>query len=207
MNERFEAGFKKKSVRLTFSFGLRYRILTSFYTVIEIKYTVPLSSKALLLVNLPCKAVACNGVRPSASLASTSTPLVSSNTSRHSAALAAAEAAARWSGALPRLFRATTGAPASQRARHAAALPHKQARWSAVLPLRFAKRYVLPIHYQNNNIDQRLLNVSISNVNDAVEIKIQDPAEYSFNYTEEIDINKFEIMKNLLQQFDRKEMF
>nr|CAH7746469.1 unnamed protein product [Callosobruchus chinensis] len=88
----------------------------------------------------------------------------------------------------------------------------------------YNKRYVLPIHYRNNNIEERFLNVTVSNVNDTVEIKIRDPAEYSFNYTEEIDINKFEVMKSsqsldinfdefkynlldMLQQFDRKEMF
>ncbi|VEN57699.1 unnamed protein product [Callosobruchus maculatus] len=88
----------------------------------------------------------------------------------------------------------------------------------------YNKRYVLPIHYRNNNIEERFLNVTVSNVNDTVEIKIRDPAEYSFNYSDEIDVNKFEVMKNsqsldinfdefkynlldMLQQFDRKEMF
>ncbi|KAJ8984023.1 hypothetical protein NQ317_012247 [Molorchus minor] len=57
------------------------------------------------------------------------------------------------------------------------------------------KNLVIPIFNRNAQVEERLLNIHIENINDTVQMKLRDPSEYSFNYTENIDLGDFEVMR------------
>ncbi|XP_023013535.2 uncharacterized protein isoform X1 [Leptinotarsa decemlineata] len=91
-------------------------------------------------------------------------------------------------------------------------------------PCMYNENHVLQVIDQNGIAEEKNINLTIMNCNDSLQIKIRDPTEYNFNYTEVIDLGLYEMMRtkqnldinfnefkstllDLLQQVQRKEMF
>ncbi|KAJ8926304.1 hypothetical protein NQ314_021344 [Rhamnusium bicolor] len=49
--------------------------------------------------------------------------------------------------------------------------------------------------YDNGQMEERNLNITIINLQDSLQIKLRDPLDFCFNYTENIDLGDFEIMR------------
>ncbi|CAH1118326.1 unnamed protein product [Phaedon cochleariae] len=88
----------------------------------------------------------------------------------------------------------------------------------------YNKNHHLHITHSNGFIEERNLNISINNLIDSLLIKIRDPTEFTFNYTEGINESEYETIRSkqnldidfiefkttlldMLQLFQKKEMF
>ncbi|XP_018565404.1 protein CHUP1, chloroplastic-like isoform X2 [Anoplophora glabripennis] len=88
----------------------------------------------------------------------------------------------------------------------------------------YDKNHTIQVCDKNREVEERNLNITINNISDILQIKIRDPQDYCFNYTENIDLGDFEIIRlnqnldinfnefkynlvEMLQQFQKKEMF
>ncbi|KAL1501222.1 hypothetical protein ABEB36_006589 [Hypothenemus hampei] len=88
----------------------------------------------------------------------------------------------------------------------------------------YSGHHLIPIYKRTGFCEERKLSIDIFDFGDQLEIKLRDLSEYSFNYTEYINLNDFEVMRikqsldinypefktnivDLLHQFVQKEMF
>lgn len=88
----------------------------------------------------------------------------------------------------------------------------------------YNKNLVLPVINQHESLEEKNLNIIIISGQDDLKIKIRDPSEYTFNYSENIDLGNYEVMRvkqsldinfsefksNLLEmlaQLQKREMF
>ncbi|KAG5886180.1 hypothetical protein JTB14_036049 [Gonioctena quinquepunctata] len=87
----------------------------------------------------------------------------------------------------------------------------------------YNKNHLLQITNSNGIAEEKNINITIVNCNETLQIKIRDPTEYNFNYTETIDLGDYEIIRakqnldinfsefkstvlDLLQQVQKREM-
>ncbi|XP_050314585.1 structural maintenance of chromosomes protein 2-like isoform X1 [Anthonomus grandis grandis] len=84
--------------------------------------------------------------------------------------------------------------------------------------------HVIPIYQRNGLLEERNLNINIFDFGDKLQIKLRDLSEYSFNFTDYVDLGDFEVMRvnqcldinysefktnivEMLYQFQKKELF
>ncbi|XP_057659016.1 uncharacterized protein PF3D7_1120600-like [Diorhabda carinulata] len=65
----------------------------------------------------------------------------------------------------------------------------------------YNKNLVLPVINQHESLEEKNLNIIIISGQDSLKIKIRDPSEYTFNYSENIDLGNYELMR-LKQNLD-----